>query len=298
MPFIPHSEGVSVLNTPELKSWLRNFTWSNSTLRSFFTCPLHFLYTHAPGYKVEVPTCMMAEDSPELLIGNIIHRWNFLLRDQRPVIERWRPLLEEIWERTVQERPVFANHGIYKPVVLGYLSEIAEYERSNGKFILFSDKIVETEKELKGAFGKGKFKISGRIDRLQQYGEKLLIVDLKYRSTITNKSSNILESLSKKGEFSDFIQLLTYASLAIQNNIATAEEIGAAFVLIKSEPKNYFQDLSPDEIKRCSTTMDEIAHLLEERIEAEEFKPNYRSDICGYCLYAPLCLHPQLLSGR
>jgi hypothetical protein len=216
-------------NTDELKERLRRHTWSFSSLKNFFTCPCRFILEDMEAVKP--PSCFEDKDSTNLLIGEFLHRFFAELKEHRPAVLHWQELFDTRWESDEDLRMKLPDQAVRKAIVQSHLADIAAWEKETGRPILFSDEVTEAELELSAPFGGGRYRLKGRIDRLQRDGDQTLITDLKYKEKKTYaEKDRLVDRLEKTDVFDDRFQLLIYAYLALQNKRATTGLLDAAGV--------------------------------------------------------------------
>ncbi len=164
-----------------MREQLRRRAWSFSSLKRFFTCPYGFILEEIQN--LAPPPCFEEEEHANLLIGNFLHRFFAELKDRPPAVEKWRERFDECWESDRDLQAKLPDQAVRKAIVRSHLADIAAWERETGRPLLFSDEVTAAELELTAPFGGGRYRLKGRIDRLQRQGEKLLIADLKYKET-------------------------------------------------------------------------------------------------------------------
>jgi len=299
IPVIPSSE--------EIQQFLRSFQWSFHSLQLFFSCPYHFLLKYKE--TIEPPAVLEeGEEAIQLRIGNVLHEWAATLHQQPPALEHWRKRFEEVWEEKVGQdtspgEDYFSLQGVYKPIVRSYLEDIAKVEAERGKLLLFADEGVRREKWIDATFRNGTYLLRGRLDRIQPYEGKTLILDLKYKTAdkvkAPKESSGGLESyLEEKGTLHEAHQLVVYAYLLKEKDRLSPNDLSAAFYALKeTDPEKRMVYLSPDELANLDAHLEQIARKLDEQIAQKEFVPNYKSDQCRFCPYHPLCGHPDGMKG-
>jgi hypothetical protein len=279
-------------NTDELKERLRQHIWSFSSLSLFFACPFRFILEDIQ--KVAPPPCLEEEERANLLIGNFLHHFFAELKDHRPVMARWRDRFEERWEGDAELRAKLPDHAVRKAIVHSYLADIAAWEEETETPLLFSDEVTATELDLTAPFGNGRYRIKGRIDRLQPRAGRQLIADLKYRERSGGRG-RLAERVENTGSFDDRFQLLIYAYLAVQCGTVRPDLLDASYIFLRPRVRgDYEGPLAEEELADCDATMDLIARRLDGMLRAGSFTPNFRAESCPYCPFKALCLRPDL----
>lgn len=285
---------LAIENTDELKERLRKHTWSFSSLKNFFTCPCRFILEAMEGVKP--PACFDDEDSANLLIGEFLHRFFAELKGQRPAVERWRDRFDACWDRDGDLRAKLPDRAVRKAIVQSHLADIAAWEAETGRPLLFSDEVTEAEVTLSAPFGGGRYRLKGRIDRLQRREGQLLIADLKYKEKKTYaEKDRLADRLEKTDAFDDRFQLLIYAYLAMHNRKATPGRLDAAYLFLRPKARGDYEGrLAKEDLDACEDTIERIAGRLDALLALESFTPNFRADGCSWCPYKALCLKPDL----
>ncbi|MBM4312948.1 MAG: PD-(D/E)XK nuclease family protein [Deltaproteobacteria bacterium] len=284
----------AIENSDELSGQLRLYTWSFSSLSLIFTCPYRFILQGIQ--KVTPPPCFEEEEHANLLIGDFLHRFFAKLKDHHPAVERWPSLFEALWESDVHLRAKLPDHAVRKAIARSYLADIAAWEREPEKRLLFSDEVAAAELDLSASFGDGRYRIGGRIDRLQRHDGRLLIADLKYKEKRSYSEKAVLaDRVEATDAFDERFQLLIYAYLALRGAAATSGPLEAAHLFLRPKARGDYAGWLPEaELAGCDTTMARIAQRLDRALGAERFIPNYRAHDCPYCPYKALCLRPDL----
>ncbi len=281
-------------NTDELREKLRSYDWSFSSLKLFFTCPFRFIIEKIDG--VRPPSCFEGEEHANLLIGDFLHRLFADLKDCPPAVERWQERFDCQWESDADLRENLPDQAVRKAIVQSHLADIAAWEKRTRRTLLFSDEVSETEIDFAAPFGGGRYRLKGRIDRLQRRGEKLLIADLKYREKehVSGKT-RLADLVEKPDSFDGRFQLLIYAYLVLHHERATPENLEASYLYLRPRVRGDYEGrLVHDDLAACSATMDRIAGRLDRMLALERFAPNPRAEGCPFCPHKALCLRPDL----
>ncbi|MHB8773256.1 MAG: PD-(D/E)XK nuclease family protein [Syntrophales bacterium] len=293
-PFRVPEGSLVIENTAALREKLASRTWSFTSLKKFFTCPCRFILEDIEG--IEPPACFEDEEGASLLIGDFLHHFFADLRKHPPAIDRWQERFDACWEADRDLKEKLPDQAVRKAIVRSFLSDIAAWERETGRLLLFSDAVTGAELELKAPFGKGRYQLQGRIDRLQQDGENLLITDLKYKEKKAySEKDRLADRLEKPDSFDDRFQLLIYAYLALHNEKATPDQLAAAHLFLRPRVAGDYEGrLAEEDLAACEATLDLIAGRLDALLAQERFTPNFRAEGCAYCPHKALCLKPDL----
>ena len=292
VPFSVPTGSLAIENTDELREQLRRYTWSFSSLKKFFTCSCRFILEDMQG--LTPPPCFEAEDSANLLIGDFLHRFFAELKEHRPAVDLWRERFDECWEREEELQVKLPDQAVRKAIVSSHLGDIAAWEKETGRLLLFSDDVTAAELELRAPFGSGRYRLKGRLDRLQHQGDRELIADLKYKEK-TSRKGLLADQVEDPDSFDDRFQLLIYAYLALHSGRAAPDRLDAAHLFLRPRVRgDYESRLALEDLAHCDETMERIARRLDALLAQECFIPNFRADGCPYCPCKALCLRPDL----
>ncbi len=297
---IPPGNPPAIENDSSLREWLGRYQWSFSTLSVFFTCPYRFLLEEKQ--QIAPPAVLEPEESANLIIGNFIHQFFAGLKHDPTPLDCWQAAFEAQWEADAAVREKIADRAVRKAILLSYLKEIAERERKADEPLLFSGNVRETELKLDAAFGAGQYRLTGRLDRLQQYAGRWLVADLKYKEKIASLPRDGLAASIAGGDalkkVNDHFQLVFYIHLLEIAGRAAAAELDAAFLLLRSGSAEGFRaDLPAAEIAAHGQAMDAVARRLDSILAQPAFAPNFRAEGCAWCPFKALCLRPDLYRG-
>ena len=292
-PFHVPTGSLIIENTDELRERLRRHTWSFSSLKKFFTCPCRFILENIQG--VTPPPCFEEEEQANLLIGDFLHRFFAELKAHPPAVERWRERFDESWEKDAALRAL-PDQAVRKAIVESHLTDIAAWEKETGRPLLFSDEVTDAELELEAPFGGGRYRLKGRVDRLQLQGDRQLVTDLKYREKQHHsEKERLIDRLEKSDSFDDRFQLVIYAYLALRNKKATPGLLDAAHIFLRPRVRGDYEGrLAQEDLAACDATLEGIAKRLDGMLALERFAPNYRAEGCSTCPHKALCLKPDL----
>lgn len=293
-PFHVPEGSLVIENTDELKEKLRRQAWSFSSLQRFFTCPCRFILEEIQ--KVTPPPCFEDEESANLIIGDLLHRFFAQLKEHPPALEKWREQFEECWYSYEDLPAKLPDEEVRKAIVESHLADIAAWEAETGRPLLFSDEVTDAELDLKAPFGGGRYQLKGRVDRLQRQGERSLIVDLKYKEKKSYpERERLADRVEKTDSFDDRFQLVIYAYLALYNKRAVAGKLDAAHIFLRPRVRGDYEGrLAEEELAACDATMERIAARLDAMLAQENFTPNFRAAGCAWCPNKALCLKPDL----
>ncbi len=292
-PFVPPSGAPSIENNDDLRQKLEHYEWSFSSLPLFLSCPFRFVIEEIE--RLEPPACFEDEDSVNMAIGLFLHGFFAALKGSDNPLDCWGPVFDERWESDPEIARKVPDRMVRKAIIRSYLDEIAGWERESGDPVLFSKSVTETELSLKAMFG-GTYRLTGRIDRLQERGGRKLVADLKYKDAVDSiKKEGLIAEVEDPNGLNDHFQLLFYVHLLIENGRAKEGDLDAAYILLRNGDRGkYVVELPAVEIERRRDTLDALARRLDHTIALDRFTPNYRAAACTFCPYKALCLRPDL----
>jgi RecB family exonuclease len=294
VPFRVTTETPVLENSDAIRARLRERTWSFSSLKRFFACPYRFILEEIQN--LAPPPCFAEDEHANLLIGDFLHRLFRELKERPPAVERWRDCFEELWESDGEPAAKLPDAAVRKAIVQSHLADIAQWEKETGQMLLFSDAVTASEVELTAPFGNGRYRLKGRIDRLQRREEKLFIADLKYQEKQKVSARVRLAELVEEADgFDDRFQLLIYAYLVLHTGTASPGDLVAAYLFLRPRVRGDYEGrLAEEDLAACDATMDRIAGRLDGLLSRERFTPSYRADGCPSCPHKAFCLKPDL----
>ncbi len=215
---IPPGNPPAIENDAGLREWLGRYHWSFSALSVFFTCPYRFLLEERS--RIAPPDALEPEESANLVIGNFIHNFFAGMKHCPAPLDRWQTAFDEQWEADAEVRDKIPDRAVRKAILSSYLEEIAARERGMDEPLLFSGNVREAELKLEAAFGAGQYRLTGRLDRLQQHAGRWLVADLKYKdkNRTTPRDRGLAASIAGTGtlnKFNDAFQLVFYIHLLV-----------------------------------------------------------------------------------
>lgn len=276
-PFIPMDE--------PLRTTIKAFPFSYSSLSKILACPFLFYYQHI--LKVSPPSFMDDDERINQRMGTFIHRFlQQLSTVRKDRLGDWGPLFDELWESGENE----ALRGlegveIYRLNAKIILREIDEEERAIGRQILFADNAISCEEKFSGTIA-GRYSITGRSDRLALLEGSTEVIDFKYSKKRSGFSlstkETVLERFQKKGILHPAAQLILY-----RHFIPDAQ--GARFYFLKETSENRMMEIPEKELDCAGGLVSAIADRLDEIVQGDHLAPGYDSRECEYCQHQSLC---------
>lgn len=268
-----------------LRSTLRNFTYSYSSLAKIMACPYLFYLQYIAGLKP--PSFMDDEENINMLMGDFVHK--FLARFSAAIKNgdlNWEKLFGKMWvdEQNASLRDK-EGINIYMLNAKIFLGGIYEDEKASGRQVIFGDNALAYEKEFTGMLA-GRYRIKGVCDRLAEIDGKTQIVDFKYskisdRYNISQKKS-VTDRFAQSGFLHPAAQLMIYRHFL-------PEATGARFYFLKETGRVREKELPDEEIARTGQLLELIGGRLDEIIAADEIRPVKDSGECRYCRFQTFC---------
>jgi len=278
------SPATSIPIDDNLRSQLKDYTYSYSSLMKILACP--FLFYHQYILGIKPPPFMDDDEKINMVMGSFVHA--FLQRLSTGPKERfadWETLFDEVWlsDENVETRRT-DGINIYMLNAKILLQEIFADEKDSGTGLVFADNAISCEEEFEGMID-GCYKITGRSDRIARIGERTEVIDFKYSKK--NKYSfsertSVLERFQGKGILHPAAQLIIY-----QHFNKGAQ--GARFYFLKEPTSDREMELPDREIAEARVLMQAIRERLDVIIGGSELAPNHDSDECEYCQFQALC---------
>ncbi len=269
-----------------LRNALNAFTYSYSSLSKILACP--FLFYHQYILRVEPPSFMDDDEKINMRMGTFVHQ--FLQRLStvgKDLLDQWEVLFDELWESGENEalRNV-EGINLYMLNAKILLRGIYEDERESDQPILFADNALSCEEKFSGMIA-GRYKITGRSDRLAKIAGRTEVIDFKYskkqaRFQIPPGGATVLARFNEKGILHPAAQLMIYQRF--HKNVA-----GARFYFLKESSKDRDLVLPPEQSVDAYELMSAVAARLDAIIGGRELAPEHDSPECQFCLFSSLC---------
>jgi RecB family exonuclease len=268
-----------------LRSTLRNFTYSYSSLAKIMACPYLFYLQYIAGLKP--PSFMDDEENINMLMGDFVHK--FLARFSAVIKSgdsNWEELFGKMWvdEQNASLRDK-EGINIYMLNAKIFLGGIYEDEKASGRQVIFGDNALACEKEFTGMLA-GRYRIKGVCDRLAEIDGKTQVIDFKY-SKISDRY-NISQKKSVTDRFAQSGLLHPVAQLMIYRHFLP-EATGARFYFLKETGRVREKELPDEEITRTGQLLELIGGRLDEIIAADEIRSVKDSGECRYCRFQAFC---------
>ena len=268
-----------------LRNRLKDFTYSFSSLLKILACP--FLFYHQYILRMEPPSFMEDDEKINMQMGTFIHEFlQKLSTGRKDRLNNWEGLFDELWENdenaALRDREGINIHRLNAKILL---QEIDEDERASGRQILFADNAVSCEETFSGRIA-GRYKITGRSDRVARISGRTEVIDFKYAKKKSrfhmSARTTVLERFKDKGILHPAAQLMIY-----RHFIQGVD--GALFYFLKETSQDRVMALPEEAGAAAEELMSAIKDRLDAIIGGSELAPEYDSAECEYCLFQALC---------
>ena len=279
----------------EMFDFLKNFTYSASSLDTYFSCPLKFYYQYVLLPRKEDG---LAEDLEGKDVGNLVHdilATYFSDKDTAWQKEKFINIVEEKFTNSfgsnIKGEALIIKHQITKR-----LEEfIKQYENLAGTEV----QILELEKELslKASISDiGLISFKGRIDRIEKRQSELFIIDYK-TSSLSEKykvkwDKFIFEDRENWSKAFKTIQLFFYLFMLKNSPEYDSLTLNASIILLgekdltKAEIKLFKEEAQRENLNYIDAI---IGTLITEILKNEQFEPTKDLKECKNCDYKDVC---------
>lgn len=320
---------IEIPNNETIRDYLKNFTYSASSLNAYIACPLKFYLKYVAHIE---PEETIEESVEQRVLGNVMHKilentFEELRMGQNgsktgiteeqvsSVLQKYFSEeyinqifkeQEEVRDRDLQRGKIFLAREVVKKILNAYQNVVKE-DILNKKIT-----IIALEMELFAMLGIDDFeiKLKGTLDRVELRNNDLTILD--YKTGIVKKMGYTkMENLFSDVEQGKLLQLMIYAYLYRHGHqcgnrngdlYPQTERIECAIVsfqqLMKKSVKEsdcflYPQDEKTKSNLNLTALLDEfeiaLKNFLQTMIASEKFAQCPESDHCKYCDYNEIC---------
>jgi CRISPR/Cas system-associated exonuclease Cas4 (RecB family) len=227
------------------------------------------------------------DEKINMQMGTFIHQFlQQLSTGRKDRLNNWEGLFDELWESDenaeIRDREGINIHRLNAKILL---KEIDEDERESGRRLIFADNAVSCEETFSGTIA-GRYKITGRSDRVARISGRTEVIDFKYskKKSRFNMSARttVLERFKDKGILHPAAQLMIYRHFI-------RDVDGALFYFLKETSQDRVMALPEDASAAAEELMSAIKDRLDAIIGGSELAPDYDSSECEYCLFQSLC---------
>jgi len=295
---------LSIPKSEEVLAMMRGFTYSASALDTYLQCPIKFYYDYIVRLKEKEEA---VDDLDNKDIGIFIH--DVMEEFYKPFVGtelEMRELNQNRLEQLVDE--LFTQKFGSEPAGGMYLLK-RQIQRQLKKMLMdYQYPILETNKVLlKGleqnivihAFG---YKFKGRLDRIEQRGSKIFILDYKTGTKPSKPPINFsklnlaIDGRESWNEAVTSLQLPMYLFLYSVHTNTAIEQIVPAYLYLginrlgKDCEVAFIED--PEERVTCFEQVKQLIELLVQEMNNAEMPfspPADLNKICPRCPYTGLC---------
>lgn len=292
---------ASITKTDEMAKFLKDYTYSATSLDVYLRCPLQFYYRYALnlGKREEVSGEIEKSD-----IGKFVHKILFNFFKNKKGLMSAEDIrgeeMDEVIDSVFEEDYGRGNTGA------NYLLKVQTKSRLRDFLTAYQIPLIKGQEvrilalEEKIELSTGEFKIKGRLDRIEKRGEKIFILD--YKTTSNQDALKIRFDKLNMGDRKSWgkgirsLQLPFYLLLYSEGKRESVENINCMFLLLSSARISMDIELplfnSSDEAQNYGGLIkDIIFKLLEEIIDAETpFNPSQDfKKTCPLCEYKHIC---------
>lgn len=292
----------AVEKTEDLIKFLKNFSFSASSIDTYLSCQLAFYYKYILGLK-ERKT--ISEELEREEVGAFIHKVLFkyfnvlrggVLSEEDMDLNRLESIIDKIFEEQFG-KDLSAEFFLLKKQTERHLKDFIKYYQIP-VLKKVATQIIGLEECL--TVEKNSFKLISRIDRIEMRGKRITIIDYKTSGDRKRLSINFnkIDFENREGwkDAISTLQLPFYLITYSQFKKIKPEEIDCIFLILgrnlidKSIEIPLFDDESNREI-RYSLIHEIIFKLLSEIVDiSKPFLPSYnQNETCPNCEYRNVC---------
>ena len=282
--------------------YLKDFTYSASSVNKYLKCQLSFYYAHVLrlGKKEDISGDIdkkgIGSIVHEILSGYFLRRMNHELKETDINIKEIELIADDIFRKNYGEN-LFGAVYLLKKQVKNRVKELFKYYYLP---LIKERPVVILANELKiQPVSIDSFKIQGRLDNIEKRGDRIFIIDFKTASNENYLKINfdklVPDNRDSWNDAIGSIQLPFYLMLYSNYKEAKIKDLNAMFLLIgRSEISNDIEHplCNDSDVEDVYKTMqDIILSLLREIIDINlPFKPaQNKAKICPSCDFCNIC---------
>ncbi|MGB2867447.1 MAG: PD-(D/E)XK nuclease family protein [Bacteroidota bacterium] len=295
-----NKDPAAVAKSPELMNALKEFEYSATSLDTYLKCQLQFYYRYVLNLREKEE---VVGEPRQLDVGNLVHK--ALRRFYEPLVGR--QLTKELIDPGAMEKAVrFVFEEEYGQKLTGsvYLVErqvrakLLEFLKNYQLPLLEKQEVHLLNVEQEISMNRNGRHFTGRIDRIERRGSKVIVLDYKIRhDDAPYKVQWSKFNIEDRGTWSESIgslQLPMYAMLYAQQSGVSSAEIEPAYVALG---KNYLDarlesGLGRDDVAESNVILEKVILNLVEEIEdgGVSFEPtDDKEEQCPRCPYKVIC---------
>lgn len=286
--------------TYTILKFLKDLTYSPSTIEKYFNCPYAFYYEYVLGLREKEG---LEEEIGKNVIGDIVHSTlkNFYEQYKGKSIDikdGFGKMVDDQVKQFTEEsfgKPLRGKHYLLYHQIKKHLIDFINFEKKQKAVENTLVYDLEVSKECQW----NEFKLKGKIDRIDKIGDSYLIIDYKTGSSgsvkINFEAIDLADRESWRKTVKSF-QLPIYMILFMETENKNLQDVDACYVnlsLANFSDKtvyNYLFKENIDKTRAFKDVCDVLKMLLEEIISPEvPFVPTDDLKKCSYCNFQKLC---------
>ena len=323
------ANAVSVAKTPEIISRMRSIfdagcnkkplVLSPSGINRYINCRLEFFYYYIANLKVEKEIESTVEASD---FGNIFHKaaelfYEHIIADGgsenitksqlEPYIKKdalLYPFIDKAFKECFflsekSEKPEYDGmQYINREVIHRFMLRLVKMDANHAPFkYVDSEQQVSFQMTTQTADGSPvKLKIGGRIDRIDQKGDTLEIIDYKTGGK-SDTLKDVAELFARTGKRNGYIfqaMLYSAAKAAEQSGLKISPSLLYIHKLVEGEREKFVVNIGKKPVTDFSEHQKRFLELLQKELDEifdinTPFNPTDDKDRCKYCDYKALC---------
>ncbi len=290
-------QSVVVTKSEEMVEFLKNITYSASSVNTYLNCPLQFYYRYILGISEKED---LLEEPESVDIGTFLHELleegfqKFLGR--KPLIDasfrrEFMNLFEEKFSNTLSRR-MKADSFLLKGILKNRLDKFLQKEAAAEgiKRIVCLEKDFYGEIKVKGTV----IKLLARIDRIDEYqGDTLFVIDYKSGGVDSLPAKEKIFSMEfDRNSIYDAVksfQLPLYSYL-VQKEFPEYRVVSGLYSLRTLEKKMFILPSDKDSFRIIDKCIESLRYILDEILNPRiPFVPERDDKRCRFCPFASTC---------
>jgi len=294
----------SIPKSNDVLACLRGLTYSASALDTYLQCPLKFYYRHLLHLQ-EKEEASDDIDNQEIgkFVHDVLHKFfepcrGIKLEARHLVLERMQQLVDELFAQNFGAEPAGAAYLLKRQIQRQLAALLNEYQLPMAE----AEEIIITGLEEKISIHALGAKFEGRLDRIEQRGNKIFILDYKTgpkpgTSPVNfDKLNLVMDKRERWNEAVTSLQLPMYLLLYSMQTKTSLEQIVPAYIYLgknklSRECEVPFMEDTEERVVCFEQVKRLIEMLLKELTDAAiPFSPpvDLRKS-CPHCPYTGLC---------
>jgi CRISPR/Cas system-associated exonuclease Cas4 (RecB family) len=299
---LANSTPAGVAKSVDVAVFLKNFSYSASALDLYLKCPVKFYYSKVLGLEEKVD---VTDDVDNRDIGKLVHavlRSYFEETPGKPLSKDWIDVsqMERVVNEHFKEHFGTENAGALYLIRRQVARQMESFLRKYQIPILEETQITVEELEYSINAKSNGFNIEGRIDRVEQRGEDVYILDYKTGKDDSYAKVNFkkldLENRETWGEAISSIQLPFYLLLYTLKTGIDVQRVRPAYVFLGRYPlsreiESEFAEDPNERVEHFRIAREVIFRLINEIADqSKPFLPTSNlQQHCPSCPFSVMC---------